>query len=161
MKPKAGEVRIQVRGTRPLRKHLDKIYAQPCLSSRVHMSSSSSAWRSVPPAAPELLEQYFADSSFHPWVDFRWLQCQEVPRRSSRWRMTFCLKAELVFAETRCHLIDDRASLPPWGGLLSGSGSPTSPQGVRLSPRLQYIEIHCNTLQCIAIHCALATVYRT
>ena len=34
--------------------------------------------------------------------------------------MTFCLKAELVFAETRCHLIDDRATLPPWGGPLSG-----------------------------------------
>ena len=47
--------------------------------------------------------------------------------------MTFCLKAELVFAETRCHLIDDRAALPPWGGPLSGSGSSTSPQGVRLS----------------------------
>ena len=55
--------------------------------------------------------------------------------------MTFCLKAELVFAETRCHLIDDRAALPPWGGPLSGSGSSTSPQGVRLSPRLQYIAL--------------------
>ena len=62
--------------------------------------------------------------------------------------MTFCLKAELVFAETRCHLIDDWGALPPWGGLLSGSREPDFSTGGK-------------AFTSVAIHCGLATVYRT
>ena len=54
------------------------------------------------------------------------------------WRIISCLKAELVFAENPCHLIDDRHCVLLCHG---GPGSSTSLQGVRLSPTL-----HCNIL---------------
>ena len=51
------------------------------------------------------------------------------------WRIISCLKAELVFAENQCHLIDDQLCVLLCHG---GPGSSTSLQGVRLSPTLQY-----------------------
>ena len=133
-------MRIQVNGTRPLRKHLAKIYTHSCKLTCPHVLLKLCPERSVLASLDGLFEQYLAYLSYtardlFPPTQMSGSATVEVWSNPAWWRIISCLKAELVFAENPCHLIDDQHCVLLCHG---GPGSSTSLQGVRLSPTLQY-----------------------
>ena len=128
---KASELSIGVSGTRPLRKHLAKIYTRSrkltCPHVFVKLCLAGKACRQPGWAASTIFEQYLSSTAqfISTGTQMSGSAALEVSGFCSRWRIISCLKAEFFCRKS--------LSRDWWLELLShgGPGSPTSLQGVR------------------------------